>query len=173
MHGLSADKVASLFAVGRDPEIAFRVTVRGIFAESDRYLDSLMLLAREGKHVETVSIFCRWLRFSGVLTLRKFLPDEVLPDLERKLADLLQECAPYLQGGRVVPSVPLSELEALNAKLDAVLAAVARPVSLTAKAGLSGPRSQSDPAVFAADSRTVPGILPVPAADSTAIYDNP
>ena len=130
---LSPEKVASLCALGQDPEIGYRVALGSIYSETDRYLDTLARQVHEGKAVDEAANFARWLRFSGVLTLlEKFsAPGQEFPSLQRRLTDLLDECGEHFRGGRVAPKYATSDIEEIKRDLAEIRAALARPVSKT------------------------------------------
>jgi hypothetical protein len=130
-YGLSPEKVAFLVSISKDLELAYRVCLRCIHAETVRYLDSLAREVREGKNVLPAADYGRWLQFSGVLDLlTKFAPPDLdLPPLDRKLADLLQECGEHFRGGRVDAKYAQSDIAEINRKLDLLLSGNARPVS--------------------------------------------
>jgi hypothetical protein len=130
---LSSDKVAKLGAIGQDPLLDYRVTLDGIFRETNDHLDLLARQVREGKNVLEASSFYRWLQFSSVLTLleRHSLPGQDFRALRRKLTDLIGECGEHFRNGRVAPKYAESDITEINHKLDTVLAAVARPAVVT------------------------------------------
>jgi len=86
------------------------------------YLESWRSRARESKSVLEASDFARWVLSSG---LAKLFRDKGAAEVEKVRKDVLWacECAWKNQGGG--GSVALSEVEAINAKLDGLSAAVA------------------------------------------------
>ncbi len=129
--GLSPKQFANLRAIGQDIELGYRTTLSRIYSETVNNLERLAREVREGKNVLAAADFVRWLQFSGVLDLfsRYSFPDQNFPPLDRKLADLLQDCGEHFRGGRVVPRYDQSDIAEINRKLDALLAGNVRVVT--------------------------------------------
>lgn len=123
-------RVARLRAIGQDPVIDYRVTLQRIFDETCSHLDALGRHAGEGKNFVEVSLFLRWLEFSGVMELlsRHAAPGQDFSGLRLKLDNLTARCRPLLQGQRVANQYSEPDITAINRKLDNVLAALARPL---------------------------------------------
>jgi hypothetical protein len=97
-----------------------------MWRETDRFLDSLAASVREGKRVTEASNYCRWLQFSGVVSLLKEnpSPSPLLVDgegLRKKLDDLLYECGELFRGGKHDPKYAASDIAEINRKLDLLL----------------------------------------------------
>lgn len=126
-HGGFPDSHANTRSMSLD-----RVDVHILYRETVMRLDVLRRRVRENNDVLAASEFCRWLRFSGVFKVFEVYPSgaplEVSASTVRKLVeDLLQECGERMRGGKpVLPGIELSELEMLNAKIDALTEHVAR-----------------------------------------------
>ena len=111
VYGFSPQKFTRLVEIGQDSEIAYRVCLRTLYAETDRRLDAVTREAREGKNLLPAADFANYLRFSGVLQLlTKFAPTDMqLPALDRKISDLLDVCGEHFRGGRVAPTYAASD----------------------------------------------------------------
>ncbi len=97
-----------------------------MWRETDRFLDTLAESVREGKRVMEASNFCRWLQFSGVVSLLKEnpSPSPLRVDgeaLRKKLDDLLYECGELFRGGKHDPKYAASDIAEINRKLDLLL----------------------------------------------------
>lgn len=114
-----------------EAELDFRFTLQQIYKETTTYLESLGRAASEGRAVDEANNFLRWLQFSSVLRLLEknswFNPDFVT--LRNKCKELQAICRPHLQGGRVPASPSQARIDEVNAKLDIILTAMAKPVS--------------------------------------------
>ena len=129
----SSEGLAKLRAIGQDPQLDYRVTLDRIFRETCNHLDSLGRHVGEGMNFLEVSLFLRWLEFSGVMELlsRHALPGQDFGGLRLKLDDLMARCRPLLQGQRVKNTYSEPDIVSINRKLDDVLAALARPATVT------------------------------------------
>jgi hypothetical protein len=133
-------RTARLRAIGQDPRLDYSVTLQRIFRETINHLDCLGRHAGEGKNVLEVSLFCRWLVFSGVIDLleRHALPGQDLRGITAKVDELQARCRPQLQGQRVQKTYSEPDIILISRKLDDLLAAVARPATVTAVTTTSG-----------------------------------
>jgi hypothetical protein len=119
----------TLQAIGQDPHIGFRVEAETMGRETSSYLDGLARSVNEGKRVDEASNFCRWLRFSGVLKFISSTNCEAdAGELNAKLETILHQCGEIYKGGRVLPKYDSSDIAAINAKLDYLLAKDSLPV---------------------------------------------
>jgi len=85
----------------------------------------------EGKFVDEASEYARWLRFSGVLPIFDAFPSppplEVSrAKVEKLIGDVLWECEQFWKKNPRGPWVSLSELEAINQKLDTIAGQLSR-----------------------------------------------
>jgi len=133
VHGMSSAQFARLRAIGEDPLIDYSATLERIYRETCNHLDILARHVGEGKNFLEVSLFLRWLEFSGLPRLleRHAPPGQDFSGLRLKLDDLVARCRPLLQGQRVRNAYSEPDIEAINRKLDYLLAALARPVAAT------------------------------------------
>lgn len=108
------------------PEVVVPSEMYWMCKETNAYLDALLAACREGKRVEEASRYCRWLQFSGVIKLLERNPQaDPLPvdgkAVRRKVADVLDEAAEWLKGGKSVPRYVESDIAQINRKLDELL----------------------------------------------------
>ena len=129
-----SDRFARLRSIAQDPVLDYRTTLARIHRETINHLDSLGRHAGEGKNVLEVSFFCRWLVFSGVIDLleKHALPEQDFTGLTAKVDALQAVCRPHLQGQSVKKVYSEPDITLISEKLDTLLAAVARPVVVTA-----------------------------------------
>ena len=120
VYVMPTDQYARLRAIGTDPEIAFRVLLKRIYAETDLRLDTLARQVREAKAVNEASNFCRWLQFSGVMSLLALcpIPEIDLKAFERKLRDIIWDCGELYKGGKANAKYAESDIAEINRKLD-------------------------------------------------------
>lgn len=111
------------------------VAAHVLFKHTRNRLHTLLCRVCEGKCVDEASEFARWVRMSGVLdVLRAFefqseIPGDlvVLPEAVDKLCgEIIFECEQFWKRNPRGPWVSLSELEAVNRKLDRIAAQVNR-----------------------------------------------
>lgn len=104
--------------------------VRWLHQETMTRLQTLRARTREGKFVDEASEFARWVRFSGIMRLCAALNVGQVKagptDLERLRQDILSDCEAFWKHEPRGPWVSLSELEAVNEKLDLIAAQVSR-----------------------------------------------
>jgi hypothetical protein len=124
VYGMSPEKYNRLRAIGCDPVLQWSSTVAHIVSETDRQLERLARCVREGKCADEAANFCRWLQFSGVLTL----PHADFAILRKKAECILQQVGEIYKGGKVKPTYDASDIAAINAKLDVLLGNKALPV---------------------------------------------
>lgn len=90
----------------------------------------------EGKFVDEASEFARWVRFSGLLDVFELhkAPEPFEVDrakVEKLIVDTLFECEQFWKRNPRGPYVAMSELEAVNHKLDVLAARIAQiPVAV-------------------------------------------
>jgi hypothetical protein len=130
---MSPEKINRLRAIGQDPEIELRVTLRTIFTETERYLETLVREVRECKSVNEASHFCRWLQFSGVLKLLEAhpTPDADFKKLRKKVNDIVFDCGELYKGGRADAKYGASDIAEINSKLDFLLSKIPQAHSQT------------------------------------------
>jgi hypothetical protein len=136
---LEADQnCASARLLGGDrenAEVDFCWTLQLIYKETKAYLESLGRAASEGRAIDEANNFLRWLQFSSILRLLEKNPS-VNPNfvtLRNQCNDLQAICRPHLQGRRMVASPSQARIDEVNAKVDIILAAIAKPVSPSQK----------------------------------------
>jgi len=93
-------------------------------------LRTLQQRAREGKCVEEASEFARWLLESGVLKLLTTFAREAGEELAGLMRDTVWDCEEQWRGKGGKPWVAKSEVEAINAKLDALFSLAARKTKI-------------------------------------------
>jgi hypothetical protein len=98
-------------------------------------LKILRARAREGKCVDEASEFARWLTASGLLKLCQG-QDKV--EVRKLVQDTLWDCECHWRNQGQGPWIAKSELEAVNAKLDNLVALVA---------SVAGPSRSAEPAL--------------------------
>ena len=96
-----------------------------IYRESISRLETLSRRVSEGKDIQGASEFCRWLLFSGIISLLKANSNrEASPlkvdgsFLEWKATDLLQTCNQHLSTGQVSCNLSAAYLQSLHEKID-------------------------------------------------------
>ncbi len=104
--------------------------IHWMWKETMERLHCLDLRAREGKCIDEASEFARWVQFSGLIHFFKENPqDEPLKvsaaELQRLITDTLFDCEQAWKKTPRGPWVSLSELEAVNHKLDLIAAKLA------------------------------------------------
>lgn len=126
------------------PQAAFdQVAAHTLFTHTRNRLHTLFCRVCEGKCVDEASEFARWVRYCGILNfLRPFESSGSLPvtvaALEKLCGEITWECEQFWKRNPRGPWVSLSELEAINAKLDRLafqFAQFAPPPVETASAG--------------------------------------
>jgi hypothetical protein len=125
---LPSATVAELQALGQNLPLKFRGFLDQIFKESCCYLTSLESSVRDGKCVNEAVDFCRWLQFSGVLSMLEMFA-EVDPEFARlrhRVTDLMVSCADHLRGGKISATYCQSDIASINLKLDFLISAFAR-----------------------------------------------
>jgi hypothetical protein len=116
--------------------------IHWLWNETMTRLERLHKRVCEGKHVDEASEFARWLRFSGLLDIfRIFKASEPLEvdvaKVDKLIVDVLFECEQFWKRNPRGPWVSLSELEAINQKLDLLAARISQmPVAEPAQAVL-------------------------------------
>jgi len=133
----SPDRYARLRAIGQDQNLDYRVTLERFFNETCNHLDNLGRHVGEGMNFVEISLFLRWLEFSGALELllRHAAPGQDFSGIRLKVDNLMERCRPLLQGQRVRKTYSEPDIIAINRKLDDLIAAVARPAVVTAVTG--------------------------------------
>jgi hypothetical protein len=121
---MSPEKYNRLRAIGCAPVLKWSATLAHIVSETDRQLERLARCVREGKCVDEAANFCRWLQFSGMLTL----PHADFAILWKKSEDIIYQAGQIYKGGKVNPTYDVSDIAAINAKLDVLLGNKALPV---------------------------------------------
>jgi hypothetical protein len=121
---MSPEKYNRLRAIACDPVLQWSSTLARIASETDRQLERLARCVRECKSVDEAANYCRWLQFSGVLTL----PHAEFANLRKKSEDILYQAGQIYKGGKVKPTYDSSDIAAINAKLDVLLGNKALPV---------------------------------------------
>jgi hypothetical protein len=127
--GLSYERYQKLRSIGDDTQLAYRVNLQTISAETLRYLGTLARGVHENKNVTEAANFLRWLQFSGVLELleRYAMPGQDFRSLRGKVSELILECGERFRGGHQEANYSQSDIEAINRKLDVLLSQAARP----------------------------------------------
>jgi hypothetical protein len=109
--------------------------MRWLWQETVRRLETLQSRAREGKCVDEASEFARWLRMSG---LHYVFDKASWATIEKLIVDVLWDCESFYKKHPQGPWVKLSELEAVNQKLDRIAGRLAQiSVPTTGEAGLN------------------------------------
>ena len=114
-----------------DAELDFRVTLQFIYKETRDYLARLARAASEGRAIDEANNYLRWLQFSTILRLlekNSFVNPEFVM-LRNQCEDLQAICRPYLQGRNMPASPSQARIDEVNAKVDIILAAMAKPIS--------------------------------------------
>ena len=124
VYGMSPEKYNRLRAIACDPVLQWSSSLAHIVSETDRQLERLARCVRECKSVDEAANFCRWLQFSGVLTL----PHADFAILRKKSEDILYQAGQIYKGGKVKPTYDASDIAAINSKLDVLLGNKALPV---------------------------------------------
>jgi len=131
-HPLNALTRRDLLAMASRRQITFDDVDLAVLArETLARLGKMLSRVRQGQFVEEASEFARWVNASG-LTKPFREPDRLA--CEKLIADIMWDCEETRKNHGRKPWVPVSELEALNAKFDAVMAVVtslAKPGILT------------------------------------------
>lgn len=122
---MNPEEQRRLAAIGRDPELDFRVNLHRIFIETDRRLELLAQSVRECKDVNEANNFARWLQFSGILKLLETHPQAKPANvdgarLHRKASDLAYECGQLFRGGKADPKYTQSDIAEINRKLGVI-----------------------------------------------------
>jgi hypothetical protein len=121
-------QASEFLAIGRDNEIDFRVTLGGIYGQTNSYLARLARAVEEGRAVDEANNFLRWLQFSGVLHLleRHSHIDQKFITLRKSCEDLQFRCQKWLQGQNVKLPPSVARVDEVNQKMDFLLSALAR-----------------------------------------------
>ena len=127
-----------LQTIQQDAAIDFRVMLKRIYDETDRYLGQLGRAANEGRAVDEANNFLRWLRFSGITTLleKYAFIDTRFKLLDSRCGDLQAICRPYLQGRNESVNPNLARVDELNNKVDYILSLIAKNANATQSAPL-------------------------------------
>jgi hypothetical protein len=118
-------------SVRENAELDFRVSLKTIHKETKAYLERLARAASEGRAVDEANNYLRWLQFSGIIRLLE-QNSSISGDfvtLRNQCNDLQAICLPHLQGRNVAAAPSQARIDELNAKMDIVLAAIAKPIS--------------------------------------------
>jgi len=94
--------------------------VNWLWRETKGRLELLDKRAREGKQVDEASEFARWVRFSGLRYVFEAFDESSWRTLDKLVVQTLDDCAAYWKREPQGPWVSLSELEAVNQKLDRI-----------------------------------------------------
>ena len=127
---ISVERSAAVIihSITQPPDIHFRVTLLGIYRETEKYLGRLGRAASEGRAVDEANNFIRWLQFSGVCRLLEsysFIDEKFLT--LRKQADEVQDiCKPHLQGRNIKENPSQARIDELNDKVDYMLSMMAK-----------------------------------------------
>jgi hypothetical protein len=107
------------------------LTLQFIYKETKAYLERLARAASEGRAVDEANNFLRWLQFSSILRLleKNSFVDPAFVMLRHQCEDLQAICRPYLQGRNMPASPSQARIDEVNAKVDIILAAMAKPIS--------------------------------------------
>jgi len=117
--------------------------VHWLWKETHARLERLYKRVCEGKFVDEASEFARWLRFTGLLEIfHKYAAPEPLEvsavKIEKLITDTLFECEQFWKRNPRGPYVALSELEAINHKLDLLAGRIAQlPLAEPAQPSIS------------------------------------
>jgi hypothetical protein len=126
-----------------------RFEIWSLATETERQLDIVERHVREGKNVLMVSLFVRWLQFSGVLNVIKLASHERGKALGKRLTELVMLCGEMQRGGKIDLKYAESDIVEINRKLD-LLIAERGPVS--------------NPAMVEVAAFKVPALLVLPSA---------
>jgi len=139
--GLSPEKYAELVAIGRDTVIGWRVFLEGMFKATCTQLERHGREITDERSALAAVDFCRFLQTAGVVELLTRYRDEGqdFSRVKALISDVSEQAGPWLRGSRVVARAPAVELAEVHEKLDAILAAVARP-ALQLRSGDREPR---------------------------------
>jgi hypothetical protein len=128
-RGKSYDVVTPAFDLG--------FNLARVFSETSRQLAIFHRAVREGKGVTEASVFCRWLRFSGILEILEAYPCSLVPrvvdgkTLRRQVEDVLYDCGEKFRTGKADPTYAASDIAEINRKLDVIAAHVGKFASPT------------------------------------------
>jgi hypothetical protein len=127
--GLSPEKYAELRAIGCDSVVGWRVFLDGFFKATCAHLEKLSLEIVDGRSALAAVDFSRYLQNSGAVELLTRYGDATqdFSRVKTLISDVGEQAGPWLRGSRMVARAPSVELGEVHEKLDAILAAVARP----------------------------------------------
>lgn len=109
-----------------------------LWKETSAKLEVFLRRAREGKDLQAASEFARWVQTSGLIKLFSDNPAEVPhtvsgKETERLLKEVIYECGEQWNKRRCEAQIAVSELEAINHKLDLIAGQL---VEMDTKAGV-------------------------------------
>jgi hypothetical protein len=116
-------------AIAADSVAVPRFEIQQLASNSEKMLDSLARDVRECKNVYLVSVFVRWLQWSGVINIVNLGSETAGKNLEKKLRDLIYECGEMQRGGKIDLKYSASDIAEINQKLDVLVLALAKKIS--------------------------------------------
>lgn len=116
-------------AIAADTVPVTRFDIGHLANETERFLDLMARDVRECKNVFCVSLFVRWLQFSGCLNIIALHSETTAKNIHTKFRDLVFECGEMQKGGKIELKYSSSDIAAINQKLDVLMSALARKVS--------------------------------------------
>jgi hypothetical protein len=116
-------------AIAADTVSVARFDIGQLANETERFLDQMARDVRECKNVFCVSLFVRWLQFSGCLGIIALHSETTSKNIHKKFRDLIFECGEMQRGGKIELKYSSSDIAEINRKLDVLTSALARKVS--------------------------------------------
>lgn len=120
---------AVLRAIGRDSVVGWRVFLDAFFKATCAHLEKLSREVVDERSALAAVDFSRYLQNSGAVELLTRYRDasQDFSRVRTLISDLAEQAGPWLRGSRVPAKAPSVELGEVHEKLEAILAAVARP----------------------------------------------